>query len=722
MRLLLLLLLLPCSAFAQELERSPYLQVGTTNSMVVAWKTWTETPGEVRWGSSVDELDRSGSSPDGQRHAVQLTGLEPDTRYFYAVYSGATMLAGGEDHWFRTAPAIGSRGPVRMWVVGDSGVSTLAQFRVRDAMLDLVGDTPADLFLHVGDMAYTDGTEAEFTTNFYAPYADVLRNVPIWPAMGNHEGHTSVSSTESGPYYDGYVLPRAGEAGGLPSGTEAYYAFDYANAHFVVLDSFDSPREPDGAMLTWLEQDLAATDQEWIVAFWHHPPYSKGSHDSDTEGLLIEMRENALPILEAAGVDLMLSGHSHIYERSYLLDGSYETPSTDAGIIDFSDGHPDGDGPYRKSEVVTPNEGAVYIVAGHGGSPVDQSGVHPVMHTVEAANGSLIVDLQANTLHVRNLRQDGQVTDEVAIIKGDALLLESPNGERNLRPGDSAPVRWRTFGDIPNVDLSFTCDGGDSWHLLADDLANDGEFAWTVPALEAPRTRLRVADAANSDRFDDSSAPFAIGDRVPLMLADFGSRWRWQTGTDHGSAWLDADFDDAGWGAGDGQLGYGDGDEATVLPIPETTNPTTYFRRVVDIDVPLSGGLLSAVFDDGIAVWVNGQLVAQANVDDGFGYEAWASAQSLENQRLEAEIPYWESPFVVGENVIAVAIKQVQSVNADLSFDLRMTGTPDIEPTTTPCAAWPPPPEVPDEEGCGCEDASAALLFPLLFLARRRTS
>ena len=717
MRLLLVLFLLPCAALAQELERSPYLQVATTDSMVVAWKTWTDTPGEVRWGPSATALDRSASSPTGQRHAAQLTGLEPDTRYFYAVYSGDTLLAGGADHWFRTAPAVGSRAPVRMWVVGDSGVSTLAQFRVRDAMLDLVRGTPADLFLHVGDMAYTDGTEDEFTANFYGPYAEILRNVPIWPALGNHEGHTSVSATESGPYYDGYVLPRAGEAGGLASGTEAYYAFDYANAHFVVLDSFDSSRLPDGAMLTWLREDLAATDQEWIIAFWHHPPYSKGSHDSDTEGELTEMREHALPILEDAGVDLVLGGHSHVYERSYLLDGSYETPSTDAGIVDDSDGSPQGDGPYRKAPDLAAHDGAVYIVAGHGGSPVDASGHHPVMHTVEAANGSLIVDLQANTLHVRNLRQDGRITDEVAIIKGDALLLQEPNGERDLRPGDAVDIRWQTFGDVPAVDLSLACDDG-TRQPLAEDLTNSGSFAWTVPGLSSPRARVRVADAADPDRFDESSAPFAIGDLVPVVLSDFGSTWRWHTGSDPGDAWLDRGFDDSGWASGPGQLGYGDGDETTELP-DSPLSPTTYFRRTVRLDTPTAGGELSAIFDDGVAVWVNGSLVAQANVDDGLGFEAWASAQSLENQRLDLEIPDWDSPFRVGDNVIAVAIKQVDSAAADLSFDLRLTALPDVEPTAVPCAQWPPPP-VEDDEGCGCEDGSAALLLPLLFLARRR--
>jgi hypothetical protein len=121
---------------------------------------------------------------------------------------------------------------------------------------------------------------------------------------------------QTGPYYDAYVLPTAAEAGGIASGTEAYYAFDYGNVNFIVLDSYETSRSTTGAMARWLEADLAATTQDWIIAFFHHGPFTKGTHDSDTEIEHIQMRENLLPILEAGGVDAVLSGHSHIYERT----------------------------------------------------------------------------------------------------------------------------------------------------------------------------------------------------------------------------------------------------------------------------------------------------------------------------------------------------------------------------------------------------------------------
>ena len=67
------------------------------------------------------------------------------------------------------------------------------------------------------------------------------------------------SITQSGVYYDIFTLPTRGQAGGLASGTEAYYSFNYANIHFICLDSHDSDRSTDGAMMQWLKADLAAT-------------------------------------------------------------------------------------------------------------------------------------------------------------------------------------------------------------------------------------------------------------------------------------------------------------------------------------------------------------------------------------------------------------------------------------------------------------------------------
>lgn len=665
------------AALAQD--RGAYLQMGTPTTMTIAWSTASATPSEVRYGASPDALTESATSAAlVTQHEVRVTGLTPGTRYYYAVGDGSTTLEGGDaDHWFETSPVVGSKGKVRAWIVGDSGTGGARQAQVADAMVTHAGAYRPDLYLHMGDMAYDSGTTSEFTDKFFAPYQHILRNTVTWPTIGNHEGGSSDSGTQSGPYYTAYALPRAAEAGGVASGTEAYYSFDYANVHFIVLDSHDSPRDPGGAMLTWLASDLAATNQDWVVAYFHHPPYTKGSHDSDSEGQLIDMRENALPILEAGGVDLVLAGHSHVYERSFLLDQGYETPTTTAGIIDSSDGRVLGDGPYSKGDGLTAHGGAVYVVAGHGGTGVSADGEHPVMFFTEVENGSCLLDIQDNRLGLLNVRWDGVITDRFSLIKGDGIVVGAPDGGESLVPGDPIEIRWATVGSIANVKLEVSYDDGAAWETIVESTPNAGTYAWTVPVVGTVTGLVRVSDAADSSVWDESNAGFIIGE-TPFDIIPFGSTWRYHDGVDDpGATWLASDFDDAAWPEGAAELGYGDGDEAMTLLDADPAIPTVYFRQRVSLDFPVIEASLEMIHDDAIAVFVNGTQVYSEHVG-ALDHAEYAAEASDDNELSLAPISLDPSPFVVGDNVVAALVKQSSATSSDVSFDLALTVTLDL--------------------------------------------
>ena len=191
----------------------------------------------------------------------------------------------------------------------------------------------------MGDNAYTSGTDAEYQTGYFNMYANIFRKMPQWSTLGNHDANNgSTNPLANFPYFDMFTFPTAGECGGVGSGTEHYYSFDYGNIHFICLDSQASDTSTietngsAGPMAVWLRQDLAGITATWIIAFWHHPPYSKGSHNSDTEPQMVTMRTNFNPILENGGVDLVFLGHSHNYERSVLLDGFYGRSDQVPGI------------------------------------------------------------------------------------------------------------------------------------------------------------------------------------------------------------------------------------------------------------------------------------------------------------------------------------------------------------------------------------------------------
>ncbi|MDQ3038045.1 MAG: metallophosphoesterase family protein, partial [Myxococcota bacterium] len=666
---LLLALVLAAAPASAQFVRTPYLQTPTETSIVVAWRSTAAQTSAVCWGASPSALtNRAGSAASTTDHAVSITGLTADTQYYYSVASPSCppATAGDARDTFRTAPPRGSERPFRMWVVGDSGTGGTRQRAVQSAMLAATTDRRPDLFLHMGDMAYSSGTTTEFTTRFFDIYADVLRQTPCWPTMGNHEGASSDSGTETGPYYEGYVLPTDGRAGGLASGTEAYYSFDWANVHFVVLDSHDSPRGTTGAMLTWLAEDLAAADATWLVVYFHHPPYTDGSHDSDREGQLIDMRQNALPILEAHGVDLVLGGHSHIYERSYLLRGAYDTPTTLSGhVADMGDGRLDGDGAYRSGV-----DGTVYIVAGHGGAGTSGSAAHPVMYFSEVDHGSCLIDVDGDVMHLRNIRWDGEETDHLTLVKRDGIFLARPMAGERYLAGSTVSIAWSSIGPIASVTLESSLDGGATWSVLADGTENDGLFDWATPRRATELARVRIRDAGDAAIMDESG-DFALSSEARVTVVGFGDTWEYSDdGTDHGDAWRAGEG--GPWSEGRAQLGYGDGDEATVLNDASPNVPTVYFRRRFELTSEATYARIRAIYDDGIAVWVNGQLVTQANVDE-LGFAAFASGGSEDNASLDTTLDLAAgNPFVVGENWIAAVAKQSSATSSDLSFDLEL--------------------------------------------------
>ena len=409
-----------------RIVRGPYLQQGTESSIIICWATDAPVKGQVWYGTAPDRLtltlEETTITCD---HKVKISGLSPDKKYYYSVGTSAGVQEGGtEDYFFVLQRVARSKDiesepvrPIRVWVVGDAGRANDVAALVRDGYLKFTGTRHTDLWLMLGDNAYETGTLDEYQQAVFDMYPTLLRNSALWTAIGNHDAGSASSLWQTGPYYELFAPPTRGEAGGVASGTAAYYSFDYGNIHFICLDSYGSDRSPNGEMFTWLARDAAASDKDWQVAFWHHPPYTKGSHDSDLETELIEMRERALPILEDAGVDIVLGGHSHAYERSYLIDGHYGISDSFISKMkkDGGSGREDESGAYQKHHPAS-HAGTVYIVAGTSGL-ADQVFPHAAMHTSLSVPGSLVLDVQGKRLDVKFIDERGEVKDYFTLKK-----------------------------------------------------------------------------------------------------------------------------------------------------------------------------------------------------------------------------------------------------------------------------------------------------------------
>jgi len=518
---------------AAFVTRGPYLQLATHESIAVRWRTDRNTKTRVRYGPAPGQLDRSASRNGARRdHEIVLTGLAPDTTYYYSVGTTTAVLVGDDlEHFFRTAPLPGTRRPIRIWVVGDTGTPNAESAAVRDAFVRFNGGSDVDLWLMLGDNAYDYGTQDEYEGALFNRYPRLLRRSVLWPTLGNHDVESASASNDSGVYYDIFTLPSAAEAGGMSSGTEAYYSFDYGNIHFVVLNSEDSSRLPAGPMLTWLEADLVSTDQQWIIAYWHSPPYSKGSHDSDNLGgsdpELVEMREAALPILESRGVDLVLNGHSHVYERSFLLDGHYGYSDSLAPemLIDDGDGRIEGDGAYQKlSRGPGSHEGTVYVVAGNGSEVFDTvAGDHPAMITSQTELGSVVLEIDGDRLEATYIDESGTVRDGFTLVKNAASL---PQAEFSAEPlVGAAPLA------VAFTDRSSTNTAAWEWDFDGDGTGDSTLRSPTAVFVDPGLYEIRLTASNLAGSHEELKVDYVCASAIPqavsgLVLTNPGTiRW-----------------------------------------------------------------------------------------------------------------------------------------------------------------------------------------------------
>jgi acid phosphatase type 7 len=424
------------SLFAQTtIVRGPYLQVGTSTSIIIKWNTSVPTDSQVKFGLAIGVYSNKVKNLTlTSAHELVLNNLLPNTKYYYTIGSTQAILQGDNSNYFTTYPSAGTDRKLRFWVTGDCGNNSDNQRQVRDQYLSYAGSETTDGWLLLGDNAYFSGLLTEYDDNFFSQYqGNIMKRTVLWPAPGNHDygNNPALQTSRALPYYDLFTVPTQGEAGGISSQSKSYYSYNIGNTHFISLDSYGiedvSFRLYDtlSAQVAWLKKDLAANQQTWTIAYWHHPPYTKGSHNSDGEDELIKIRENLLRILERGKVDLVMCGHSHSYERSKLLKGHYNFSTTfDAATMNKSTSSAQYTGttdscPYIK-HADRDGEGIVYVVAGSAG----QLGgtvfgfPHPAMHYSNRANGgSLILEIEQNRLDVKWLCADGVVRDSFTMMK-----------------------------------------------------------------------------------------------------------------------------------------------------------------------------------------------------------------------------------------------------------------------------------------------------------------
>jgi len=310
------------------LLRWPYLGDVGPDSITIAWGTAPGAESAARFGldaavaSSAHTGVQSVSIGDEviDLHHARLTGLSPNTEYCYAIELGGVTAAAGLS--FRTAPGRDDA-TVRFTALGDFGSGAPGQLPIRDVMTEWMPQT--DLWMTTGDNAYGDGDWDEWQRNVFDVYRDHFVGKPHYMVPGNHDYKTE----RAAPMLANLFLP---ENATRPEDRERYWSFDWGPVHFIGLDSEESINVTgDDDMVDWLAADLAANDKPWTIMLWHHPVVT--GHPSRTGNILVIGR--VLPLVQEHGVDLVLVGHDHFYERFERLWFTDFVPAEDPSGFAF---------------------------------------------------------------------------------------------------------------------------------------------------------------------------------------------------------------------------------------------------------------------------------------------------------------------------------------------------------------------------------------------------
>jgi 3',5'-cyclic AMP phosphodiesterase CpdA len=353
-----------------RLRRYPYVQNVVGDRATIVWFTDAPASGEVAVGptAALGAVALSNGGAPATRHEVEVSGLAPGARAFYRVASNGVPL--GPVERFRAAPD-GSTAGFTMAVIGDSGTGSSRQWQVARQ----IEAFDPDMLLHTGDVIYPYGEASKYDPHFFQPYRDIARGAPFFMSMGNHDILTSFG----GPYLDAFVLPRNAR-----DNSEKYYSFEYGNAKFIALDSSLSFIIPGSGQHLWLIDELSKPRPDWLFVYFHHPPYSTGTHGSD-----YMLRYLASPLFEQAEVDVVFTGHDHHFERTHA-------------VRDFASG----------------KRGVVYYVTGGAGAATRSVSGNASWSAVSEEVGHFLgVSVAGRTLRVDAIRADGTTIETFTIVK-----------------------------------------------------------------------------------------------------------------------------------------------------------------------------------------------------------------------------------------------------------------------------------------------------------------
>jgi acid phosphatase type 7 len=468
----LIFLVLAGTACAQHIIVPPYLQPGNASNLnreqkVVIWQT-DSVPGNytVQYGEG-KSLDSSPKISTAKVSHVKLflnnsttylyratlSGLKFDETYSYKVSLGQRTLG---EHSFETRTR---NSKTRFAVFGDCGVGSPQQAQIA---YQIYQQKP-QFALVTGDMVYSFGRESEYRARFFPYYlqpvptttrgAPLMSSIPFYMLLGNHD----IYSANFDKHPDGLAffyytdLPTNApvpastvKAEGNPELIRTFskntsprfprtanYSFDYGNVHVAVLDANHYVNPLDLSLIEWFVNDMRSSKADWKILAYHHPAYNSSPTHYDYQIMRV-----LSPLCEELGIDLVLTGHVHNYQRTVPLKFA---PKKDPVTKNFSisevgrvDGQFTLDNQFDGKTSTKPN-GIIYIVSGAGGAALYDRQISDdpelwkkgppenwapyTAKLVSDRHSFTMIETDGKTLTLKQIDGSGDTFDEIKITK-----------------------------------------------------------------------------------------------------------------------------------------------------------------------------------------------------------------------------------------------------------------------------------------------------------------
>jgi len=450
----------------------PYLQQPTPTSMVVGFETtsWDELS-MVEWGTTLDlgqtTFGAWQTSSAGTRiHHIQLTDLQPSTRYWYR---GATELHVGEVQTFTTAPDPAAESAFNFLVFSDAqygGYGTVLQDIVDLGIVPFMEqdsgglglDQSAGFLMVPGDLVSTGSNHSHWTDHFFGQADDLLKHVPILPALGNHEANANL-------YYEYFDLPDE-------HGTERWYPTDYGNVRVLSLDSNIGGADQTAWFQSELDEAAALDSIDFLIVQLHHPHESEQwtPGESGFTTAVVELLEDWSDLTGKPSVHVF--GHTHGYSRGQRRDHRHlmVNAATAMGSIDYWGYYPNND--YEDFTVSRVDWGFCVFTS--------TAGANPALTLRRVSRGNDII------------QRDNEVVDEITIRR----FNDPPYTPQGLfpGPGDDPVIGW----DVQLESTGYQDMDGDGplashWQVSTD--AAD----WSAPVVDELKNKENWYRPTNGD-------------------------------------------------------------------------------------------------------------------------------------------------------------------------------------------------------------------------------